>query len=46
VDEGSGGGGESAMPEVDEVAAALVAGLGVGEDFFWFESRKRMRMAR
>ena len=37
VDEGRSGGGQGAMPEVDKLAAALVALLCVGEDFFRFE---------
>ena len=34
VNEGRCGGGQGAMPQVDELAAALVALLGVGKDFF------------
>ena len=37
VDEGGGCGGEGAMPQIDKLAAALVALLGVGEDFFGLE---------
>ena len=37
VDEGGGGGGEGAVPQVDKVAAALVALFCLGEDFFRFE---------
>ena len=45
VDEGGRGGGQSAMPEIDKLAASLVPLAGVGEDFFG-RSRKRRRMAR
>jgi hypothetical protein len=37
VDEGRGGGGEGAVPQVDELAAALVALLCVGKNLFRLE---------
>src|SRR6185437_13432916 len=40
VNEGGGGGGKSAMPELDKLAAAAIALPGMSEDFFGFHVQK------